>query len=107
LLVGKRRVVVSLRSSGSSFELTVNGVPTQNLNASAVIVQNTGNVIVSDLAFDVHIPGVHTVATAHASSENPKLVSDVKIENGQYLVEGHQDEPLPAGRNHAKDNPGL
>jgi hypothetical protein len=87
-------LAAALRSSGSSFELKVNEIPTQTLNASGVTVQNTGNVVINDLIFDVHIPGKHAVASALASSENPKLVSDVKIDTSRYTVEGQQDEPL-------------
>jgi hypothetical protein len=87
-------LAAALRSHGSSFELKVNGVSTQTLNASGVTVQNTGNVIISDLSFDVLIPGEHEIASAHASSENPKLVSAIKIDQGANVVMGHQHEPL-------------
>ena len=87
-------LAAALRSHGSSFELKVSGVSTLTLNAAGVIVQNTGNVIITDLSFDVLVPGDHQIAFAHASSENPKLVSDIRIDQGTTLVGGHQHDPI-------------
>jgi hypothetical protein len=83
----------ALRSHGSTFELKVNNVATQTLNAAGITVQNVGNIIIRDLTFDVTIPGEHLVAQAQAVGENPKLVSAVKILQSANPIIGQGNVP--------------
>jgi hypothetical protein len=87
-------LAAALRSHGNSFELKVNDVATQTLIAAGVTVQNTGNVIITDLMFDVGIPGKHILAQAQAVSENKKLVAAVQIDEAVNPVLGLEEQPF-------------
>jgi hypothetical protein len=87
-------LAAGLRSRGSSFELRVNQVSTQTLNAASVTVQNTGNVIINDFAFDVSVSGNHQLAQAQPSSENPKLASEIQIAQAVNPIVDRQHEPF-------------
>jgi hypothetical protein len=74
-----------LRAQGSSFEVKLNNTTTQELIVAGVTVENIGNVVINDLAFDLVIPGKHSLAQAQANGDNKKLVSDVNINFKQGL----------------------
>lgn len=75
----------ALRERGNSFEVKVNEVTTQSLVAAGVTVKNTGNTTISDISFDLVIPGRHTLALVDIISDNAKLKSAIKIDFGPEL----------------------
>lgn len=87
-------LAAALRSHGNSFELKVNDVATQTLIAAGVTVQNTGNVIITDLAFDVGIPGKHILVQAQPVSENKKLAGAIQIDPAINPVRGLEEQPF-------------
>jgi hypothetical protein len=49
-------------------------------------VKNTGNGVINDLSFDIQIPGKHEVASAHAVSTSPRLVSSIRIDPSKNVA---------------------
>jgi hypothetical protein len=72
-------LAIALRERGNSFEVKVNAFSTQQLIAAGVTVKNTGNTTITDLAFDLIVPGRHQLALAETVTENVKLKSAVSI----------------------------
>jgi hypothetical protein len=87
-------LAAALRSRGNSFELKVNGVVTQTLIAAGVTVQNTGNAVITDLTFDVGVPGVRILAQAQQVTDNLKLASAIRIDEAISPVSGWEKQPL-------------
>jgi hypothetical protein len=73
-----------LRSHGN-FEVKFEDLSTHELISAPVTVQNTGNVAINDFRFQLTVPGVHNLALAQASSDNPDLTAGIRItSSGQY-----------------------
>jgi hypothetical protein len=75
----------ALRERGNSFEVKVNDFSTQQLIAAGVTVKNTGNTTITDLTFDLIIPGPHRLALAEVITDNVKLKSAVSIDFDRVL----------------------
>lgn len=86
-------LAAALRNRGGTFDLKINDIVTQTLVASGITVQNIGNVIISDLAFDISVPGHHSFAQAQASSQNAKLVPAISISQTNNPIKGLEHEP--------------
>ena len=61
--------------------------------AAGITVQNIGNAVITDLTFDVGIPGEHALAQAQPVSENMKLAGAVRIDQSVNPVHGLENQP--------------
>jgi hypothetical protein len=77
---------VPLRSLGH-FQITFSGITAKELITAGVTVENTGNVVLRDLSFDIRFPQVRSYAFAKTIAEDEKLQKAVV---GQFDSDGNK-----------------
>ena len=72
-------ITLPLRRHHKDIAFTVSGRSFFNLNRGSVVVKNTGNATIEDLAFDILIPDNHQEYIAEVVSDNPDLRNSIQI----------------------------
>jgi hypothetical protein len=73
-------LTLPLRQHHSFVRFKVGDSELANLNRARVVVKATGNTAISNLTFDIEIPGAHPMYLAEHHAESPKLYHAIQID---------------------------